>query len=232
MSISLVAYYRVSTDKQGRSGLGLEAQLSAVQAYAKATQCAIVGSYTEVESARKDVLDNRPQLRNAIAHAKRAKALLVIAKLDRLSRSVYVTAELHRSGIEFVACDNPTANRLTVQILAAVAENETRAISERTKAALAAYKARGGRLGAALNPSTALTAGARLAGSRAAARTHARNADEAYSDLVPVVMKMFEAGCTLAGIAAELNKRGHRTRRNRLWSATQVMRVMNRAKRP
>jgi DNA invertase Pin-like site-specific DNA recombinase len=228
MRCKLVAYYRVSTEKQGRSGLGLEGQRAAVKAYVKQTGCDLVGSYTEVETAKKDALDNRPELRKAIAHAKRARATLVIAKLDRLSRSVYVTAELHRSGVEFIACDNPTANRLTVQILAAVAENEARAISERTKAALAAYKARGGRLGAALNPKTALTDRARRAGAKAAGKIHSRKAAEAYSDIAPFVQELADNNYTLAAIASELNARGYRTRRDCEWNPTQVMRVLNR----
>ena len=143
MGCKLIAYRRVSTTKQGESGLGLEAQDSAIQAYRAMNGCEIVATYTEVETAKKDEIDNRPELLKAVAHAKRAKAVLVIGKLDRLSRSVYVTATLHKAGVEFVACDNPTANRLTIQILAVIAENEARMISQRTKEALKAYKARG-----------------------------------------------------------------------------------------
>ena len=121
--------------------MGLEAQKAAVAAYVAISGCSLVRTYTEVETGKRDSLENRPEFRRAIAHAKRAKATLVAAKLDRLSRSVAVTSMLHTSGVEFVACDNPGANRMTIQILAVVAENEARMISTRTKEALAAYKA-------------------------------------------------------------------------------------------
>src|SRR5260221_640306 len=126
MQCKIIGYYRVSTARQGRSGLGLEGQEAAVRGYAAEHGCDLIASYTEVETGTRDTLENRPELLKALAHAKRSKAILVIAKLDRLARSVYVTAELHRSGVEFVATDNPVANRLTIQILAAVAEDEAR----------------------------------------------------------------------------------------------------------
>ncbi len=146
MEPKLVAYYRVSTKQQGQSGLGLEAQEIAVRDYAKGTGAAILAKYTEIESGK---LADRPQLAKAVAHARRAKAKLVIAKLDRLARNVAFLSALMDSGVEFVACDNPHANRLTIHILAAVAEDEARRISERTKAALAAAKARGAKLASA-----------------------------------------------------------------------------------
>ena len=130
----LVAYYRVSTQKQGQSGLGLEGQRVAVQQHVKTTGCELVGEFTETESGHRDNLDNRPRLQAAIRLAKAKKATLVIAKLDRLARSVYVTSQLMHSGVEFIACDNPSANKLTVSILAAVAEHEAEAISLRTRA--------------------------------------------------------------------------------------------------
>ena len=132
--MNLVAYYRVSTKQQGASGLGLEGQKTTVESFAKSAGANIMASYTEVESGKRA---DRPKLAAAIAHARRSKATLVIAKLDRLSRNVAFLSALMDSGCEFVACDNPNANRLTIHILAAVAENEARAISERTKAALA-----------------------------------------------------------------------------------------------
>jgi DNA invertase Pin-like site-specific DNA recombinase len=140
----LVAYLRVSTAKQGDSGLGLEAQEAAIRAHVAATGCVRLATYTEVESGRKS---DRTELGHAIAHAKRAKATLVIAKMDRLSRNLHFITGLQESCVPFVACDNPHANPLTIHILAAVAQEEARAISERTKAALAAAKARGQRLG-------------------------------------------------------------------------------------
>ena len=140
----LVAYYRVSTRKQGESGLGLEAQQLCVGDFARYGQHAVIAAYQEIETGKRS---DRPELARAIAHARRAKATLVIAKLDRLARNVHFLSGLMESRIEFVCCDNPHANRLTLHILAAVAEDEARRISERTKAALAAYKARGGKLG-------------------------------------------------------------------------------------
>lgn len=142
----LVAYYRVSTKGQGDSGLGLEGQIAAVEAFARSRGAEIVRAYTEVETGK---WADRPELIKALAHARRTRDTLVIAKLDRLGRNVAFTANLMDAGVDFLACDNPHANRLTIHILAAVAEDEAKRIGERTKAALAAYKARGGVLGAA-----------------------------------------------------------------------------------
>lgn len=224
----MVGYYRVSTTEQGRSGLGLEAQEGAVRAYVAAHACDLIGAYTEVETGKRDTLANRPELRKAIAHAKRNKATLVIAKLDRLSRSVYVTAELHRSGVDFVACDNPTANRMTIQILAAVAENEVRQISERTKAALGALKARGVPLGASRPQSRNLTMEARSRGAVRGAEATRRAADEAYTDLLPLIVDMRAKGLSLRQIATQLNDSGHTTRQGSAWNAMQVGRLLQR----
>jgi DNA invertase Pin-like site-specific DNA recombinase len=139
-----VAYYRVSTDRQGRSGLGLDAQQKAVTDYLNGGAWELVGEFVEVESGKKS---DRRQLARAVDACRKHKARLVIAKLDRLSRNLAFVATLMESGVEFVAVDNPHANKLTIHILAAVAEHEREAISERTKAALAAAKARGKRLG-------------------------------------------------------------------------------------
>jgi len=133
-----VAYYRVSTDKQGRSGLGLEAQRAAVAVHIAGALGAVAAEFVEVESGRRR---DRPQLAAALAAARAHRAILVIAKLDRLARNVHFVSGLMESGVEFVAADLPTVNRLTVHILAAVAEEEARMISARTKAALAAAKA-------------------------------------------------------------------------------------------
>src|SRR5262249_21708907 len=127
-----VAYYRVSTDRQGQSGLGLEAQRSAVLAYLDGGSWTMFAEFTEVESGKHA---DRPQLAAALVACKKHKAKLVIAKLDRLSRNLAFIATLMDSGVEFVAVDNPHANKLTVHILAAVAEHEREMISERTKAA-------------------------------------------------------------------------------------------------
>ena len=140
---SFVAYYRVSTDRQGASGLGLDAQRESVSRFVGAGQLA--AAFTEVESGRKDT--NRPQLQAALTECRKRKATLLIARLDRLARNVAFIANLMESGVDFVAVDMPQANRLTIHILAAVAEHEREMISARTKAALAQAKARGTRLG-------------------------------------------------------------------------------------
>ncbi|MEI7607979.1 MAG: recombinase family protein [Rhodospirillaceae bacterium] len=139
-----VAYYRVSTQKQNFSGLGLAGQHTAVEAYLKANDLDLVASLTEIESGK---VNDRPKLAEAVALAKRNKAVLVIAKLDRLARSVATISGLMESGVEFVAADMPFANRLTIHLLAAVAEYERDQISARTKAALQAAKGRGQVLG-------------------------------------------------------------------------------------
>jgi len=229
MQYKMIAYYRVSTDKQGRSGLGLEAQETAVAEHVRSHGCNLIASYTEVETGKRDDLDNRPELRKAIAHAKRTKAILVVAKLDRLSRSVAVTSLLHQSGVEFVCCDNATANRLTIQILAAVAEDEARRISERTKAALAAYKARGGRLGASLPQCRNLTSEGRHKGALAAAESHRKSASEAYESLQDWIKAQRRSGKSFGTIAKALNESGEVTRRGKLWNPMQVKRVFERA---
>lgn len=137
-----VAYYRVSTERQGKSGLGLDAQRATVQSFAG--EGTILGEYVEVESGANNA---RQELASAIGHARLSGATLIIARLDRLSRNVAFIAALMDSGIDFVCCDNPHANRFTIHVLAAMAEYERGLISERTKAALAAAKKRGKKLG-------------------------------------------------------------------------------------
>ena len=218
MPKQVVGYARVSTQRQGQSGLGLEAQEGFIEAYARAHGYALAAIYTEVETGKRDDLKNRPQLRKAIAHARRVKGQLVIAKLDRLARSVYVTAELHRSGVDFIAADNPNANRLTVKILAAVAEDETRRISERTKSALQAAKKRGVRLGKPDN----LTAQGRRNGALAISRAFR----EFASGLAPYILGLRQKGNTLRAIAAELNEQDIPARRGGVWTAAQVKRIL------
>ena len=211
----LVPYYRVSTRKQGESGLGLEAQVSFVSNYARTGSHEIIVSYQEIETGKRA---DRPELAKAIAHTRRSKAVLAIAKLDRLVRNVHFLSGLMESRIEFVCCDNPNANRLTLHILAAVAEDEARRISERTKAALAAYKARGGTLGKPEN----LTAEAARRGSEA---TRA-NARTAYASLLPQLREWRTAGLSFARISARLNDAGHTTRSGALWNPAQVRRAL------
>src|SRR4051812_45961424 len=167
---NFVAYLRVSTARQGESGLGLEAQQSTVEAFAKQQGGTILATYVEVESESGKRSD-RPELAKALAAARKAKATLLIAKLDRLARNVAFIATMMDGGVDFVACDQPFASRLTLHILAAVAEDEARRISERTKAALAAAKARGTRLGSPIARKTVAIA-------REARSTYAQKANE------------------------------------------------------
>jgi len=222
----MVGYYRVSTEKQGRSGLGLEAQKAAVAAHVREHGCRLLAAYTETESGKNA---DRPEIHRAIAHAKRAGAKLVIAKLDRLARNVAFVSNLMESGVEFVACDMPFANRFTVHVMAALAEHEGKAISERTKAALAAYKARGGVLGSHRMESAPLTQEQRLKGSKRGAEVTKAKAAGAYVDLYDDVAAMSARGMSLRAIAAALNEAGQTTRRGKLWNAVQVSRVLERA---
>jgi DNA invertase Pin-like site-specific DNA recombinase len=227
MTASIIAYYRVSTDKQGKSGLGLEGQQSAVESYAKQSGARILATYREVESGKRT---DRPELQRAIGHAKRSGAVLVVAKMDRLSRNAAFLLQLRDAALDFVACDNPNASRLTVGILAVVAEDEAERISARTKAALEAYKARGGKLGAELPQCRNLTQSAREKGARIAGETLARQADEAYADLLPSMQEWRAEGMTLEQIAERLNGDGHTTRRGKPWNRALVCHVLQRAK--
>ena len=226
----IIAYYRVSTKQQGESGLGLEGQEAAVQSYARQTGATIKASYVEVESGK---VADRPQLAKALAHARRNKATLVVAKLDRLSRNVEFLARVMNSAVEFVACDNPAANRLTLHILAAVAETEAKAISDRTKAALAAAKARATLLGSARPGHWDGREDARQAGLAKArgiaVKVRQDKAAEAYTDLLPSVSALKAEGLSLRAIAERLNAEGHTTRRGRPWNPVQVSRVLERA---
>jgi DNA invertase Pin-like site-specific DNA recombinase len=226
MTTAVIGYLRVSTKGQGESGLGLEAQRTAVQSYAQQTGAKVVSWYTEVESGK---LADRPDLARALAHARRSKATLVVAKLDRLARNVAFLSALMDSSVPFVACDNPHANRLTLHILAAVAEAEAKAISDRTKAALAAYKARGGKLGGELPQCRNLTPEAVARGRERSAEARAEAAAEAYADLLPILTELRGKGLPLQAIADELNAQGHTTRRGKPWNPVQVSRVLERA---
>jgi len=214
MMRQFVAYYRVSTQKQGRSGLGLDAQKAAVLAYIGAGE--VVASYTDIESGKRD---DRPELTKALMACKRTGATLVIAKLDRLSRDVAFIATLMKAGVEFIACDMPTANKLTIHILAAVAEAEREMISLRTKAALEAAKARGVRLG---NPTPIRS----LANASLAIQTKANNRAD---NLTRTVQEIRAAGIrSLNGIAKALTARGAPTARGGVWTAKAVSNLLKR----
>jgi DNA invertase Pin-like site-specific DNA recombinase len=211
-----VAYFRVSTDKQGESGLGLDAQRQAVMNYLNGGPWRLVAEHTEVESGKRNA---RPEFQKALAACRRHKAKLCIAKLDRLSRNLAFIATLMDSGVEFVATDNPHANKLTIHILAAVAEHEREAISERTKAALAAAKARGKKLG-----------GPRLAAARKASiKARSEAADAFAANVRPIIKEIQASGVSsLRGVARALTARGVPTARGGSWSDVMVADVLRR----
>lgn len=228
--MKIIAYYRVSTKGQGVSGLGLDGQKAALESFARLYDAKIVAAYKEVESGKHD---NRPELVKALAHAKRSQATLVVAKMDRLSRNATFLSALLDSGVKFLAVDNPHANELTIRILAAVAQQERQDISSRTKAALAAVKRRGVKLGSAREGHWKGKEAIRLAAAakarKAAAKANKANATAAYADLYGDLEAMRAEGLTLRAMADRLNCMGHTTRRGKEWSATQVMRVLQRA---
>lgn len=226
-SMKLIGYVRVSTQKQGQSGLGLDAQLSAIRAYAAQTGGTIVAIYREVESGTDNA---RHEIAKAITHAKRLRGRLVIAKLDRLARDVHFISGLTKSEVDFVACDNPNANKLTIHILAAVAEDEAERISLRTTAALAAAKARGTLLGSSRPGHWDGREASRLAGAKAgSAKAKAVRDAEAlpvYADAMKIAQPMHDDGQSLNDIADALNDAGMFTVRGCRWTRMQVSRLL------
>jgi len=221
-SRKFVAYYRVSTAKQGRSGLGLDAQRKAVADYLAGGCWDLVGELVEVESGK---VDRRPQLEAALARCDLTGATLVVAKLDRLSRNVAFLAALQDSGTSFVAADLPEANELTIHIMAAVAQAERKAISRRTKEALAATKARGTKLGGFRGNPHDLLAGPAASAAKRSSSAQARAIK---------VMRQIEAirrsgAVSLRQIAAGLNAAGITASRGGEWQASQVKAVIERA---
>ena len=225
--MKIVSYLRVSTRQQGISGLGLEAQRAAIEAYATQRSGKVIETFTEVESGK---LNSRPELLKALHLAKVTGATLVIAKLDRLSRNAAFLLTLRDSGVRFIAADMPDANDLTVGIMALVAQQEREAISRRTTEALAAAKARGVRLG---NPNGAAALkradkgnAAGVAAIRVAADSHAKN-------LQPVINSLASEGMTSLGAVAEaLNERGMLTPRGGRWHKSSVRNLLNRLGSP
>jgi DNA invertase Pin-like site-specific DNA recombinase len=209
-----VAYYRVSTLQQGQSGLGLEAQREAVQNYLNGGGWELIAEFTEVETGKgRNALNRRPQLLAALEAARKAKATLVIAKLDRLARNVSFISTLMDGKVEFEAVDMPKANRLILHIMAAVAEHERDVISQRTKDALAAAKARGKRLG-----------------SHGAVQA-AQNKAEALESLAPVAGVLRDLrgeGLTVRQIAETLNERGVPSPGGGRWHPASLHRALRR----
>lgn len=217
-----IAYYRVSTAKQGQSGLGLEAQREAVRAYLAGKGWPPLAEFVEVESGRRN---DRPQLQAALAACRSRGAVLVVARLDRLARNAGFLLTLRDAGVEFIAVDLPHANRLTVGIMALVAEEEARAISARTKAALEAARARGVKLGGPVNgtPDHMRAIGAvGVEAVRAAADMRAGRLAETVAAI------QAEGITTLRGIADRLNREGYETPRGGVWTATQAGRLLAR----
>jgi DNA invertase Pin-like site-specific DNA recombinase len=226
-----VAYYRVSTKKQGRSGLGLEAQQKAVRDMAARFGATIIVEYVEVETGKRA---DRPKLLEAIRHARLTNSTLVVAKLDRLARNAYFTRTLKESKQRFVCCDNPNASDLTIDILAVIAEHEARAIATRTREALAVAKDRGTLLGSNRpghwdGREDRRQAGA-VKGLPLAAAEHSRIARDHYGDVIVPKMKAWrEEGKSLDEIAALLNADGFTTRRDQKpFTKATVWRLMDR----
>lgn len=224
-SARFIAYYRVSTKRQGQSGLGLDAQQQLVHQYLNGGKWQLVQEVIEIESGGNN---DRPKLKEAIALCRAWRATLVIAKLDRLSRSVKLIAELMEQGVEFVVAESPEMSHLTVHIMAAVAEHERRAISERTKAALAAAKRRGTRLGGDRGGLTKIT---RRKGTTTSAAVRAEKANRAAQDLLAVINRLREQGVTSSkAIANALNDDKIPTPSGQgRWQTTTVQRVLRRA---
>ena len=211
-----VAYYRVSTQKQGLSGLGLEAQKIEVSAYLKETEWQLIDEYTEIETGKgSNALDKRPQLRAALDYSRKQGATLIIAKLDRLARNVHFVSGLLETGVEFVAADMPQANKVMIQMYSVMAEWERDQISARTKAALNAAKTRGVRLG--------------VAGTKNLQRNLAERKEASYEfagRLAGVINGFKASNLTQRAMVVELNQLGIRTARGKEWSLVQLQRVI------
>jgi DNA invertase Pin-like site-specific DNA recombinase len=249
MSCRTIAYYRVSTGQQQESGLGLKGQRANVEAYTKGEGCECIGEYNEIETGTDK--QARPMLERAIAHAKFANAVLVIAKMDRLTRDLHFLTCLEKSKVRFHACDMPGANKMSIRIMVMVAEQEAEAISTRTRDALVAYRtsrrvskrvralypdgvpadvveATAGKLGASLPQCRNLDDAARRKGGQAAGLVHAQVADEFNAYIAPRILELRSAGSTLQQIAATLNAEGHHTRRGKSWTHVQVKNIVDR----
>lgn len=218
LTSAFVVYYRVSTQRQGLSGLGLEAQRQAVLQYLHRDNSRIDAEFTEVETGKgKDALARRPQLQAALNLCKKTGARLLISKLDRLARNVHFISGLMESRVKFVALDMPEATDLTIHVMAAFAEHEAKRISERTKAALAVAKARGVKLGAAgagnLKP-----------------KLEERKADaDAFAQKVkPVFDGLLSQGLSRRAMLDQLNQIGLPAPRGGAWSLSQVQRTLER----
>ena len=214
-----VAYYRVSTQKQGQSGLGLEAQKTTVQNYVKCSDC-ILAEFVEVESGKKD---NRIELDKALQMAKETGATLIIAKLDRLSRNVAFLFQLRDSGVKFECCDLPDLNTMSLGVFATFAQYEREKISQRTSDALQAKKARGEKVGNAANFTDDTRAKGREAYSEKAANNENTKKAENYAKLLK------QQGLTLQAICDRLNAESFKTAKGKRYAPNQVKRLIDRS---
>ena len=219
-----IAYLRVSTDKQGREGLGIEAQRKSIADYLNGGAWELLQEYVEVESGKNS--NNRPQLQDALRACKRTGASLVIAKLDRLSRDPDFLGVLMKSAIDFIACDMPEANKFMIRIMAALAEKEREMISDRTKAALKAAKARGVKLG---NPENATPEG-RAKGIISSREKRQEKADKFASEVFPIIQEYKAQGQSLRQIATALNLSNTLSASGKVgaWTASAVKVVVDR----
>jgi len=214
-----IAYYRVSTQKQGNSGLGLDGQKNTILNYLKGESP--IGEFTDIESGTKKGND-REGLKLALKGCKEQKAKLIIAKLDRLSRNVSFIAQLMESEVEFIVCDLPQANRFTIQIFAALAEQEARFISERTKDALAVLKRNGKKLGSPQN----LDFASRQKGLESRKRNALENEDNIKASAM--IDALYKQGKSFYAITKELNRLGFKTRRGKEFQQNQVTTLFKR----
>jgi DNA invertase Pin-like site-specific DNA recombinase len=222
-----VAYYRCSTAEQGESRLGIEGQMEDVRRWSVSANATVIPKplFIEIESGRDN---DRPVLREALAFAKAHRATLVVAKLDRLSRKLHFVSGLMESGVDFRCCEFPNADKFEIHLRASFAEEEARKISERTRAALAARRARGLPLGAANPKCQNLTPESRLRGSYAAGKRNQELAQAGYDFVKPIILGMRRKGVTLQEIANHLNSEGIPTRRGKKWFPATVKIVLNR----
>lgn len=231
MTGKYISYLRVSTQRQGVSGLGLEAQRSAVENYLSGGKWTLVQEVVEVESGKRN---DRPELAKALALCRIHRAKLLVAKLDRLARNVAFISTLMESGVKFVAVDMPDVNEMVVHILASVAQGEAKAISERTRLALAAAKARGKQLGGVRTVKATGKvwdlASVAHQGRSESLKVRRQHRDRFIADIVPMIEEKQRQGATsLCLIADALNAEGAPAPRGGMWTATQVQRVMARA---
>lgn len=225
-----VVYLRVSTQRQGASGLGLEAQRQAVQAHVANVGGRIVGEFVEVESGTDD---DRPELAKALSVASRSKAFILVAKCDRLARDVALVSAVMKGSMGLVDASNPTASTLELHLRACIAEEEARLVSARTSAALQVAKARGAKLGSARPGHWKGREHLRLAGLAKAraklAESQEKNTKALRAEVLPIIRELVQQGWSFRAVAAHLNTKGIASTRGGTWSASTVIRMLKSA---